>query len=114
MKVCVIGTGYVGLVAGTCFSESGNDVVCVDIDETKIARLGQGLLPIYEPGLEELVKRNVAERRLSFTTDLVGAVTASWSASSPWARPRARRQRRPERGSSAPPRRSPSTSIAIA
>jgi UDPglucose 6-dehydrogenase len=77
VKVCVIGTGYVGLVAGTCFAESGNDVVCVDVDEGKIARLHQGVLPIYEPGLEELVKRNVAERRLSFTTNISEAVKAS-------------------------------------
>jgi UDPglucose 6-dehydrogenase len=73
----VIGTGYVGLVAGTCFAESGNDVVCVDVDETKITKLRQGVVPIYEPGLEELIKRNVAERRLSFTTDIREAVKAS-------------------------------------
>ncbi|HUI26596.1 MAG TPA: UDP-glucose/GDP-mannose dehydrogenase family protein [Candidatus Kryptonia bacterium] len=77
MKVCVIGTGYVGLVAGTCFAESGNDVVCVDIDEAKIARLRDGHVPIYEPGLEELIKRNVAEKRLTFTTDLPDAVRKS-------------------------------------
>ena len=77
MKVCVIGTGYVGLVAGTCFAESGNDVVCVDIDDAKIARLREGHVPIYEPGLEELIKRNVAEKRLTFTTDLPDAVRKS-------------------------------------
>jgi len=77
VKVCVIGTGYVGLVAGTCFAESGNDVVCVDIDEGKIARLREGQVPIYEPGLEELIKRNVAEKRLAFTTDLATAVRQS-------------------------------------
>lgn len=77
MKVCVVGTGYVGLVAGTCFAESGNDVICVDIDEAKIARLRQGEIPIYEPGLEELIKRNVAEGRLSFSTDLKDAVGRS-------------------------------------
>jgi UDPglucose 6-dehydrogenase len=77
VKVCVIGTGYVGLVAGTCFAESGNDVICVDIDAEKVARLRQGTVPIYEPGLEELIKRNVAESRLSFTTDLPAAVRES-------------------------------------
>ena len=77
MKLCVVGTGYVGLVAGTCFAESGNDVVCVDIDAEKVARLQQGIVPIYEPGLEELIKRNVAEGRLSFTTNLQSAVRQS-------------------------------------
>jgi len=74
VKLSVIGTGYVGLVAGTCFAESGNDVICIDIDADKVARLRQGIVPIYEPGLEELIKRNVAEGRLSFTTDLKAAV----------------------------------------
>lgn len=77
MKLAVIGTGYVGLVAGTCFAESGNDVICVDIDERKIASLTEGGVPIYEPGLEEMVRRNVAEQRLSFTTDLAAAVKKS-------------------------------------
>ena len=77
MKLCVVGTGYVGLVAGTCFAESGNDVICVDIDADKVARLQQGRIPIYEPGLEELIKRNVAEGRLSFTTDVGSAVRQS-------------------------------------
>jgi UDPglucose 6-dehydrogenase len=74
VKLCVVGTGYVGLVAGTCFAEGGNDVICVDIDAEKISRLRQGIIPIYEPGLAELIKRNVAEGRLSFGTDLSGAV----------------------------------------
>jgi UDPglucose 6-dehydrogenase len=77
VKICVIGTGYVGLVAGTCFAESGNDVACVDIDEKKIARLKAGEVPIYEPGLEELIQRNVEEGRLSFTTDVRSAVAGS-------------------------------------
>jgi len=74
MKIAVIGTGYVGLVTGTCFAESGNDVTCVDIDADKIARLMQGEIPIYEPGLSELVARNVDDARLHFTTDLAAAV----------------------------------------
>ncbi|WNG39979.1 UDP-glucose/GDP-mannose dehydrogenase family protein [Archangium violaceum] len=77
MKISVIGTGYVGLVAGACFADSGNDVVCVDINAEKIARLRAGEVPIYEPGLEELIVRNVREGRLSFTTDLSGTVGGS-------------------------------------
>jgi UDPglucose 6-dehydrogenase len=77
MNLAVVGTGYVGLVAGTCFAESGNDVTCVDIDEQKISMLKGGKVPIYEPGLEEMVRRNAAEQRLSFTTDLDGAVKKS-------------------------------------
>ena len=77
MKLCVVGTGYVGLVTGTCFAESGNDVICVDIDARKIAALRAGEVPIYEPGLTELIKRNVAQQRLTFQTDLVDAVRRS-------------------------------------
>jgi UDPglucose 6-dehydrogenase len=77
MKLAVIGTGYVGLVAGTCFSETGNDVVCVDIDQVKIATLQQGRIPIYEPGLEEMVRRNAEEQRLVFTSDVKSAVQKS-------------------------------------
>ncbi len=77
MRICVIGTGYVGLVAGTCFADSGNDVVCVDIDEDKVARLQRGEIPIYEPGLEELVRRNVGEGRLRFSTDVAGGIRDS-------------------------------------
>ena len=74
MKISVVGTGYVGLVAGTCFAESGNDVICVDIDENKIKVLKRGKTPIYEPGLEELLKKNINEKRLKFTTDLESTV----------------------------------------
>ena len=70
MKVIVIGTGYVGLVSGTCFSEMGVDVTCVDIDVRKITMLREGEVPIYEPGLAELIQRNVAAGRLHFTTQL--------------------------------------------
>ncbi|MGE0449852.1 MAG: UDP-glucose/GDP-mannose dehydrogenase family protein [Vicinamibacterales bacterium] len=77
MKIAVVGTGYVGLVAGACLAENGNDVMCVDNVEAKIAMLEAGGMPIYEPGLEELVRRNYAESRLTFTTDLAAAVKAS-------------------------------------
>jgi UDPglucose 6-dehydrogenase len=74
MDIVVIGTGYVGLVTGTCFSETGNHVTCVDIDHKKIDDLNNGILPIYEPGLEPMVKRNAAEGRLTFTTSLTEAM----------------------------------------
>src|SRR5208283_5115275 len=74
MKIAVIGTGYVGLVTATCLAESGNDVVGIDKDPSKIARLDDGELPIYEPGLLELVQRNVREGRLRFTTDFASGV----------------------------------------
>ena len=77
MKIAVIGTGYVGLVAGACFAESGNDVICVDKDESKIRMLRRGRMPIYEPGLEEIVRRNRLENRLTFTTMLPKAVRDS-------------------------------------
>ena len=77
MRLCMIGTGYVGLVTGTCFAESGNEVTCVDIDATKIARLREGDIPIYEPGLSELVLRNVKSGRLSFATDAAEVVPTS-------------------------------------
>ena len=77
MKVCVIGTGYVGLVAGTCLAEMGNDVICVDNNKEKLEQLKHGIVPIYEPGLEELIKVNVSENRLSFSDDLASAVQKS-------------------------------------
>jgi len=75
MQIAVVGTGYVGLVTGTCLADSGNDVICVDINAAKVERLRKGEIPIYEPGLTELVQRNVAAKRLSFTTDLAKAVS---------------------------------------
>jgi len=77
MKVAMIGTGYVGLVSGTCFSEFGHDVVCVDKDESKIERLRRGEIPIYEPGLKEVLDHNVAAKRLTFTTNLKQAVAGA-------------------------------------
>ena len=77
MKITVIGTGYVGLVTATCFAESGNDVIGIDKDAAKIATLDAGRLPIYEPGLLELVQRNRREGRLNFTTDLSRAIAPS-------------------------------------
>lgn len=77
MHITVIGTGYVGLVSGTCFADSGNEVTCIDVDAEKVAGLNRGRLPIYEPGLGELVQRNRQEGRLRFSTDLVGALEQS-------------------------------------
>ena len=75
MNITVVGAGYVGLVTGTCFAETGNDVVCVDIDANKVAKLSAGELPIFEPDLDTIFERNVAQRRLSFSTDLGTAVS---------------------------------------
>ena len=73
----MIGTGYVGLVSGTCFSDLGNKVICADIDKNKINKLNSNKIPIYEPGLEELVKKNFDQKRLSFTTDIISAIKDS-------------------------------------
>ena len=77
MNVCVIGTGYVGLVTGACFAEFGVQVICADMDRAKIEALNQGRIPIYEPGLEDVVERNVKAGRLAFTTDTAQAVRSS-------------------------------------
>ena len=77
MKICMIGTGYVGLVSGVCFSDLGNDVICVDKDRNKINNLKQGIIPIYEPGLEELVLKNYKNKRLKFSTDLNNSIKKS-------------------------------------
>ena len=73
MKISVVGTGYVGLVTGTCFAEMGNTVWCVDVDEKKIEKLKNGIIPIYEPGLSEMVDRNYKSQSLHFTTDIAEA-----------------------------------------
>ncbi|HOP81076.1 MAG TPA: 2-dehydropantoate 2-reductase N-terminal domain-containing protein, partial [Armatimonadota bacterium] len=77
MNICVIGTGYVGLVTGAVFADLGNDVICVDKDESKIEMLKQSEMPIYEPGLEEMVVRNVVDSRLAFSTDIGEGVRKS-------------------------------------
>ena len=77
MKLCMIGTGYVGLVSGTCFADIGNQVVCVDKDINKIKDLNSGISPIYEPGLDELIKKNFLAKRLSFTTNIKQAINYS-------------------------------------
>ena len=77
MKISVVGTGYVGLVVGTCLAEIGNEVICVDVDQEKIALLNEGRSPLFEPGLSEMIQRNVEEQQLRFTTVLAEGVQAS-------------------------------------
>lgn len=77
MKICMVGTGYVGLVSGTCFAETGNHVVCADIDEAKVARMNEGEIPIYEPGLEPMVVRNRKAGRLTFSSDVGGSIAGA-------------------------------------
>ena len=77
MKLCMIGTGYVGLVSGVCFSDLGNDVICVDKDINKIDQLKKGKVPIYEPGLAELVVKNYKNKRLTFSTDIKNSIKNS-------------------------------------
>ena len=77
MKLCMIGAGYVGLVSGVCFSDIGNTVYCVDTNVSKINNLNKGIIPIYEPGLEELLKKNYNKKKLFFTTDIKKAIINS-------------------------------------
>ena len=77
MKLCMIGTGYVGLVSGVCFADIGNQVICVDKDKSKIDKLNSGISPIYEPGLDELIKKNFLARRLSFSSNINKAINSS-------------------------------------
>ena len=74
MKLTIVGTGYVGLVTGTCFAETGNNVTCVDVDKVKVDKLRAGQITIYEPGLEKIFLKNIKEERLKFTTDLEEAI----------------------------------------
>src|SRR3954452_16815675 len=105
MRIAMIGTGYVGLVSGACFADFGHDVICVDKDERKIAALHRGEIPIYEPGLDELVATNVKAKRLEFTTDLSKPVADADDVSSRSARRRAVATATPICPTSMPPRK---------
>ena len=74
MKITIIGSGYVGLVAAVCFADSGNDVLCLDVNKSRIRKLSQGIIPIYEPGLEELALKNIKNKRLTFTSNIKKSV----------------------------------------
>ena len=77
MKICMIGSGYVGLVSGACFAELGNNVICLDKNLNKISNLKNGVIPIYEPGLEELIQRNVKQKRLQFSSNISESIKKS-------------------------------------
>jgi UDPglucose 6-dehydrogenase len=77
MKIIIVGAGYVGLVSGVCFAEFGHDVICVEKDSRKLDMLGRGEIPIYEPGLDDLLKKNVTAGRIRFTSDLTSAMEGS-------------------------------------
>jgi UDPglucose 6-dehydrogenase len=85
MNIAVVGTGYVGLVSGTCFAESGNEVICVDIDRGRVEQLKSGRVPIYEPGLEELVRRNLKEKRITSPARLASRWCHLWRSARRWA-----------------------------
>ena len=77
MKLAIVGTGYVGLVSGACLADFGHDVTCIDIDKKKVVELNKGILPIFEPGLDELVKKNISSKRLFFETNLKKSIDGS-------------------------------------
>jgi len=109
MRVTIFGSGYVGLVTGACLADAGNDVLCVDVDEKKIAGLKQGIVPIHEPGLDALIKANTEAERLRFTTSAQEGWSTDCSSSSRWARPLTKTGPRTSSTSSRLPARSAST-----
>ena len=78
MKITIVGTGYVGLVSGTCFAETGNQVICIDIDADKVEKMKNGIIPIYEPNLDTIFDRNISAKRLSFTTSLEDGIKSTY------------------------------------